>query len=97
MIRLRIDKVCQPGLEYKHDMRISAWRDTMKTALAVIRTRCNYSQTTLASVLGLSRQVVSAWENGNKKIPEGRLAPPKQPERFVQVVCSILMFHADLP
>lgn len=46
----------------------------MKTALAVIRTRCNYSQTVLASVLGLSRQVVSAWENGNKKIPEGRLA-----------------------
>ena len=46
----------------------------MKTALAVIRTRCNYSQTTLASVLGLSRQVVSAWENENKKIPEGRLA-----------------------
>ena len=45
----------------------------MKTALAVIRTRCNYSQTVLASVLGLSRQVVSAWENGNKKIPEGRL------------------------
>ena len=74
MIRLRIDKVCQPGLEYKQDMRISAWRDTMKTALAVIRTRCNYSQTTLASVLGLSRQVVSAWGNGNKKIPEGRLA-----------------------
>ena len=46
----------------------------MKTALAVIRTRCNYSQTVLASALGLSRQVVSAWENGNKKIPEGRLA-----------------------
>ena len=45
----------------------------MKTALAVIRTRCNYSQMTLALVLGLSRQVVSAWENGNKKIPEGRL------------------------
>ena len=40
----------------------------MKTALAVIRTRCNYSHTVLASVLGLSRQVVSAWENGKKKI-----------------------------
>ena len=46
----------------------------MKTALAVIRTHCNYSQMTLALVLGLSRQVVSAWENGKKKIPEGRLA-----------------------
>ena len=46
----------------------------MKTALMVIRTRCNYSQTVLSSVLGLSRQVVSAWENGYKKIPEGRLA-----------------------
>ena len=70
IVRLRIDKACQPELEYKQDMRISAWRDTMKTALAVIRTRCNYSQTVLASALGLSRQVVSAWENGNKKIPE---------------------------
>lgn len=46
----------------------------MKTALTVIRTRCNYSQTLLSSVLGISRQVISAWENGNKRIPEGRLA-----------------------
>lgn len=28
----------------------------------------------LSSILGISRQVISAWENRNKKIPEGRLA-----------------------
>ena len=44
----------------------------MKTALFLIRTRCNYSQVFLATVLGISRQVISAWENGSKKLPDHR-------------------------
>lgn len=44
----------------------------MKTALFLIRTRCNYSQVFLAAVLGVSRQVISAWENGSKKLPDHR-------------------------
>ena len=44
----------------------------MKTALFLIRTRCNYSQVFLATVLGVSRQVISAWENGRKKLPDHR-------------------------
>lgn len=44
----------------------------MKTALFLIRTRCNYSQVFLATVLGVSRQVISAWETGSKKLPDHR-------------------------
>ena len=44
----------------------------MKTALFLIRTRCNCSQVFLAAVLGVSRQVISAWENGSKKLPDHR-------------------------
>ena len=46
----------------------------MKTALSVIRIRCNYSQAMLAEVIGVSRQMVCAWENGNKKLPNNRVA-----------------------
>lgn len=46
----------------------------MKTALSVIRIRCNYSQTILAEVIGVSRQMVCAWENGSKKLPNDRAA-----------------------
>lgn len=46
----------------------------MKTALSVIRRRCNYSQAMLAEVIGVSRQMVCAWENGSKKLPNDRAA-----------------------
>lgn len=44
----------------------------MKTALSIIRTRCNYSQAALAESIGVSRQMVCAWENGGKKLPDSR-------------------------
>lgn len=46
----------------------------MKTALSVIRARCNYSQAILAETIGVSRQLVCAWENGSKKLPDNRIA-----------------------
>ncbi len=46
----------------------------MKTALSVVRARCNYSQAMLAEAIGVSRQMVCAWENGSKKLPEARAA-----------------------
>ena len=46
----------------------------MKTALSVIRTHCNYSQALLAEVIGVSRQMVCAWENGSKSLPDNRAA-----------------------
>lgn len=42
--------------------------------LKFIRTRCNISLSELADVLGISRQQVSAWENGIKPISEKRLS-----------------------
>ena len=44
----------------------------MKTALYYIRTRCNYSQGMVAGELDVSRQMLSAWENGTKTIPKAR-------------------------
>ena len=44
----------------------------MKTALYYIRTRCNYSQGMVARELDVSRQMLSAWENGTKTIPKAR-------------------------
>ena len=41
--------------------------------LKFIRTRCNISLSELAEVLEISRQQVSAWENGIKPISENRL------------------------
>jgi DNA-binding XRE family transcriptional regulator len=46
----------------------------MKTALYYIRTRCNYSQGMVARELEVSRQMLSAWENGTKTIPKVRKA-----------------------
>lgn len=50
--------------------------------LNFIRTRCNLSLSELANVLGVSRQQVSAWENGVKPISENRL---KQLEEYFGV------------
>lgn len=44
----------------------------MKTALYYIRTRCNYSQSMAAREIGVSRQMFSAWEHGDKSIPDAR-------------------------
>lgn len=44
----------------------------MKTAIYHIRTRCNYSQSMAARELGVSRQMFSAWEHGDKPIPDIR-------------------------
>jgi len=44
----------------------------MKSALYHIRIRCNYSQSMLAEELGVSRQLVCAWESGAKPIPARR-------------------------
>jgi len=40
--------------------------------LQYIRVRCNLSLSELAEQLGVTRQAVSAWENGKKEIPEQR-------------------------
>lgn len=44
----------------------------MKTALYYIRTRCNYSQSMAAREIGVSRQMFSTWEHGDKSIPDAR-------------------------
>jgi len=41
--------------------------------LKKIRTICNFSSCDLANVLGVTRQMISAWENGTKNIPKQRL------------------------
>lgn len=38
--------------------------------LKIIRIQCNYSVGELAAEIGVSRQMISAWENGKKSIPE---------------------------
>ena len=40
--------------------------------LKLIRTRCDYTIMDVAKKLGVSKQAVSAWENGKKEIPEAR-------------------------
>ncbi len=40
--------------------------------LKFIRIRCNLSVSEIADILGVSRQLVSAWENGRKNISEKR-------------------------
>ena len=40
--------------------------------LRYIRTRCNLSLSALADMIGVTRQALSAWENGRKDIPEQR-------------------------
>ena len=40
--------------------------------LKIIRIQCNYSVGELAAEIGISRQMISAWENGKKSIPESR-------------------------
>lgn len=40
--------------------------------LRYIRTQCNFSLSELADRLDVSRQIISAWENGKKEIPEAR-------------------------
>lgn len=41
--------------------------------LRYIRNKCNLSLSELADKLGVTRQMVSAWENGRKAIPANRL------------------------
>lgn len=40
--------------------------------LSFIRTKCNYSLAELADKIGVTRQMISAWENGRKEIPDAR-------------------------
>ena len=40
--------------------------------LRYIRKQCNFSLSQLAERLEVSRQIISAWENGKKEIPEMR-------------------------
>ena len=40
--------------------------------LKIIRIQCNYSVSELAEEIGVSRQMISAWENGKKSIPANR-------------------------
>ena len=44
----------------------------MKTALYLIRSRCNYSQAMAAKAIGVSRQMLGAWESGAKALPPAR-------------------------
>ena len=43
--------------------------------LKFIRTRCNISLNELADILDVSRQQVSAWENGVKPISQKKIKP----------------------
>lgn len=40
--------------------------------LKFIRKQCNFSLSSLAEYLGVSRQIISTWENGKKEIPYKR-------------------------
>ena len=40
--------------------------------LKFIRKQCNFSLSGLADYIGVSRQIISAWENGVKEIPRKR-------------------------
>lgn len=40
--------------------------------LKIIRIRCNLSANEIANILGVSRQLISSWENGRKNIPAKR-------------------------
>ena len=40
--------------------------------LKFIRTQCNLSLNNVAQALNVSRQIISAWENGKKDIPDER-------------------------
>lgn len=40
--------------------------------LKFIRTQCNLSLSNVARALNVSRQIISAWENGKKDIPDER-------------------------
>lgn len=40
--------------------------------LKFIRTQCNLSLNNVAQALNVSRQIISAWENGKKDIPNER-------------------------
>lgn len=42
--------------------------------LRFIRTKCNISASELGEILGVTRQAISSWENGNKEIPTLRLS-----------------------
>lgn len=50
--------------------------------LKYIRTRCNLSLNELAEMIGVTRQALSAWENGRKDIPQMR---KKQLEDFLGI------------
>ena len=53
--------------------------------LKYIRIRCNLSLNELADAIGVTRQALSAWENGKQSIPEQR---KKQLEDFVGIESS---------
>ena len=40
--------------------------------LKFIRIQCNLSLSNMATTLGVSRQIISAWENGKKELPQER-------------------------
>lgn len=40
--------------------------------LKFIRIQCNLSLSNMAATLGVSRQIISAWENGKKELPQER-------------------------
>ena len=42
------------------------------SGLKIIRIRCNLSLNEIAEILGVSRQAVSSWENGEKTVPPER-------------------------
>ncbi len=58
--------------------------------LKYIRTRCNFSLNELANILGVSRQILSAWETNKKHIPEKRLKQLSEyfgvdPKYFIEI------------
>lgn len=60
--------------------------------LKFIRTRCNISLSELADVLSVSRQQISAWENGVKPISHKRLS---QLSKYFGVDEKYIVYPAD--
>lgn len=48
-------------------------KELEQNGLCYIRTQCNFSQNYLAEKLGVTRQLISAWEKGEKNISDKRL------------------------
>lgn len=70
---LQVDSCCQPFIFSMCDgHHKSILEELLMNGLKFIRKQCNFSLSGLADYLGVSRQIISMWENGKKEIPYKR-------------------------